>query len=72
MVHFNKLKDFEVHKKNYEKMILLRGISHDLKLPLSIIKLNIQMMRKYEMSSEEIHEYADASLKATFELERND
>lgn len=59
----------EDKRKEYERVSLLRGISHDLKLPLSVIKLNNQMIEKYNLSNEEIKQYAKTSLKATQELE---
>lgn len=68
--HLDKVRELENQKKEYERVSLLRGISHDLKLPLSVIKLNNQMMEKYELSDQETKEYAQTSLEAALELEK--
>jgi len=64
-----RLRTLQLQQQSFERSILLRGISHDLKLPLSVIKLNTQMRGAYSMSEEE-HKHLDATvLQATHELE---
>lgn len=69
-VYVNKMKLLEKQHKEIEKLDLIRGISHDLRLPLSVAKLNYQMIENYEMSSKERKEYMDASMGALLELEK--
>ncbi len=68
--HLDKVRVLEKNKREYERVLLLRGISHDLKLPLSVIKLNNQMIDKYYLTGDEIKEYAQTNLEATLELEK--
>lgn len=68
--YFNKMKVYEQQQIEYEKVSLLRGISHDLKLPLSVIQLNNQMIMRYKMTSEERTDYIKSSIEATQELEK--
>lgn len=68
--YLRKVRELENKKKEYERVSLLRGISHDLKLPISIIKLNNQMIEKYDLTSQETKDYAKTSLEATSELEQ--
>lgn len=68
--HLKKVRTLEDQKREYDRISLLKGISHDLKLPLSVIKLNSQMMGKYDLTLEETHEYANISLEAARELEK--
>lgn len=68
--HLEKVKTLENNRKEYERVLLLRGISHDLRLPLSVIKLNNQMIEKYDLAADEVKEYAQTSLEATLELEK--
>ncbi|WP_414732751.1 ATP-binding protein [Acetobacterium carbinolicum] len=70
MTYINKLEAYRKQEITDEKIALIRGISHDLKLPLSIIKLNNQMIEKYEITEAEKKEYAKTSLEATLELEK--
>lgn len=57
-------------KKRYERINLLRGISHDLKIPLSVIKLNTQMLDFYDLNEEEHTGCTRACLKAVSDLEQ--
>lgn len=68
--YFEQIKVLEEQRKKYEKIALLRGIGHDLKLPLSVIKINNQMLMKYEISDEEKKDCAKMSLEAAAELEK--
>ena len=64
-----RLKSLQLQQQTFERSILLRGISHDLKLPLSVIKLNTQMRSAYSLSEAE-QKHLDATiLQATCELE---
>ncbi len=67
---FRELQQLGEKKKEYERLTLLRGIGHDLKLPLSVIKMNNQMMEKYELEEEERKECARMSTEAANELEK--
>ncbi|MEA5048727.1 MAG: HAMP domain-containing sensor histidine kinase [Eubacteriales bacterium] len=66
---FDKLRDLEEQKKRFERLSLLRGISHDLRLPLSVIKMNNQMLKMYPMDAEERSECVRLSIDAVCELE---
>lgn len=65
-----KTKVLREKKKEYERVVLLQGISHDLKLPLSVIKTSNQMIEKYGINEEKRREYAHMSLEAASELEK--
>lgn len=69
MTNALRLKDLERQQRTYERSILLRGISHDLKLPISVIKLNTQMRGAYPLSEEENRQVDASILQATSELE---
>ena len=60
----------EAQKKEFERIALLRGIGHDLKLPLSVIKTSNQMLLKYDLKADKRNEYAKMSLEAASELEK--
>jgi len=64
-----RLKDLEKQHLLLERITMLRGINHDLKLPLSVIKLNAQMLKTYETTSQEKDELSSTILEATIELE---
>ncbi|MBP1926911.1 signal transduction histidine kinase [Sedimentibacter acidaminivorans] len=68
--YLNKMAQYEKQQKEYERVLLIRGISHDLKLPLSVIKLNNQMLEKYDMAGDEKKVYTKTSLEAVQELEK--
>lgn len=68
--HFIETKALEAQKKEYERVTLLRGIGHDLKLPLSVIKTSNQMAEKYDLNEKKRKEYAEMSLEAASELEK--
>jgi len=42
-----------LHSRDYRRLLMLRGLEHDLKIPLSVIKLNHQMMRRYSMRDDD-------------------
>ncbi|MEA4895420.1 MAG: HAMP domain-containing sensor histidine kinase [Oscillospiraceae bacterium] len=67
---FREHKKLEAKKKEYERITLLRGIGHDLKLPLSVIKMNNQMLATYDMTLDERRECAGLSSEAALELEK--
>ncbi|MEA5040416.1 MAG: HAMP domain-containing sensor histidine kinase [Clostridiaceae bacterium] len=67
---FRELQALEEKRNEYERVALLRGIGHDLKLPLSVIKMNNQMLEKYPLTEEERQECARMSTEATLELEK--
>ena len=67
---FRRLKELEGEKKEYERITLLRGIGHDMKLPLTVIKMNNQMLMKYRLEGEELKECAKMSTEAALELEK--
>ncbi|MFA9398674.1 MAG: sensor histidine kinase [Clostridiaceae bacterium] len=70
MTYFKKMQDYEKQQKEYERIALIRGIGHDLKLPMSVIKLNNQMIEKYDMTEEEKREYTKTTTEAVNELEK--
>jgi signal transduction histidine kinase len=65
-----KTRALEAQKKEFERIALLRGIGHDLKLPLSVIKTSNQMRLKYDLNEDKRNEYAQMSLEAASELEK--
>ncbi|NCC67042.1 MAG: HAMP domain-containing histidine kinase [Clostridia bacterium] len=67
---FREHKELEEKKKEYERVSLLRGIGHDLKLPLSVIKMNNQMLAKYDLKEDERKECAGLSSEAALEMEK--
>jgi len=66
---FDALRNLEEQKKRFDRLSLLRGISHDLRLPLSVIKMNNQMLELYPMDAEERRECVRLSIDAVSELE---
>ena len=60
----------ETEKRAYERITFLQGISHDLKIPLSIIKLNTQMIENYPLEKRETVKLATTSLESISDLER--
>ncbi len=64
-----RLRELEQKQQAFERSILLRGISHDLKLPISVIKLRTQMRSRYHLTDEESRDYDEVILQATGELE---
>ena len=64
------LKSYQRQQQTYERTRLLQGISHDLKLPLSVIKLNTQMLDSYELTNDERVDIIHSVLDATDELEQ--
>lgn len=57
-------------KKEFERIILLRGMSHDLKLPLSVIKISSQMIESQKLSCKQIKEYANDITQEVNTLEK--
>lgn len=45
-------------KKEFERIQMLRGISHDLRLPLSVIKISSQMMESGKLDDQQTKEFA--------------
>jgi signal transduction histidine kinase len=56
--YLNGIKESKEIKKELERITLLRGLSHDLKLPLSVIKISSQMIESQKLSGGQIEEYA--------------
>ncbi len=69
ITNIRRLRELEREKQAFERSIMLRGISHDLKLPISVIRLRTQMRGSYELSPEESRAYDSVILQATHELE---
>lgn len=68
--YLGRVREYEQQQKLHERMVLLRGLSHDLKIPLSIIKLNSQMLENYDLSDHERRQSAGNSLRAAADLEQ--
>ncbi|WDV45072.1 HAMP domain-containing sensor histidine kinase [Clostridiaceae bacterium M8S5] len=66
---YNKIKMCENQQKELEKVKMLRGISHDFKMPLSVIKLSYQMMFAYNMSQEERIHHKKICFEAISQIE---
>lgn len=45
--------NFKIEEKEYERVFLLRGISHDLKLPLFVIKSSYEIIDNYDITDNE-------------------
>lgn len=56
-------------KEEFDRVYLLRGISHDLKHPLAVIKSGNQIMEKYDLPRGDYLKYIKANLKANRQLE---
>ena len=67
--YFNRMKEYERQQSEYKRVTLLRGISHDLKMPLAVIQLNNQMLERYNMTTTEGRDYINSSIEATQELQ---
>ncbi|MBN2860707.1 MAG: sensor histidine kinase [Sphaerochaetaceae bacterium] len=70
MSYADTLTSYQKQQRTYEKTRLLQGISHDLKLPLSAIKINMQMLESYELPDTERAEIMESVMDATDELEQ--
>jgi two-component system phosphate regulon sensor histidine kinase PhoR len=42
-----------IQSRDYNRLLMLRGLEHDLKIPLSVIKLNHQMIRRYSLRNDD-------------------
>jgi hypothetical protein len=42
-----------IQSRDYNRLLMLRGLEHDLKIPLSVIKLNHQMIRRYSLRDDD-------------------
>lgn len=67
--HFEEVHRLKDNQLQFERIKLLRGIGHDLKLPLSVIKSSNQIISKYDMSKEDRQDYLGTGLVAINELE---
>lgn len=56
--------------KTSEKIHLLRGLSHDFKLPLSVIKSSLQIVERYSYIDKEGNEFIETSLESVTELNK--
>lgn len=68
--HLGEIKLLKKKEREYERVSMLRGISHDLKHPLSVIKSSNQIIQHYRLSHNESAKYLKTSLDAASELER--
>lgn len=67
------LKRLEMLKKKeteYKRIELLRGITHDLRVPLSVIKSSNQIMNKYEITNDEKIKYTERALAGVDDLDK--
>lgn len=69
-IYAQRLKSLEQKRQVYEKVTLLRGLNHDLKLPLSVIKLNTQMLDTFELTAQQRSEHSAVILHSVDELEQ--
>lgn len=63
------LRRIEQERLELDRVRLLQGINHDLNLPLSVIKLNSQMIERYEMSRGNTLDCARAIVASARDLE---
>jgi len=42
-----------IQARDYNRLLMLRGLEHDLKIPLSVIKLNHQMIQRYSLRDDD-------------------
>ncbi|WP_105614693.1 sensor histidine kinase [Vallitalea okinawensis] len=68
--YMKQVKSLKEKEHEFERISLLRGISHDLKLPLSVIKSSNQIIEHYDMPFEQRKKYMKTGLEATKELEK--
>lgn len=69
-IYAERLKVLEQKRQTYEKVTMLRGLNHDLKLPLSVIKLNTQMLDTFELTAQQRSEHSAVVLHSVDELEQ--
>lgn len=67
--HFKKFKVLNEQKLEYQKISILRGIGHDLKLPLSVIKSSNEILHRYDLEQDQRRVYISRSSDAVKELE---
>lgn len=67
--HFKYVDNLKDKEEKYKKIELLRGIGHDLKIPITVIKSSTQIIKKYELGKEEREKYLETELEAIYELE---
>lgn len=60
-----------IQSRDYRRLLMLRGLEHDLKIPLSVIKLNHQMMQRYCLRDDDSngHRFAGAIDRALADLD---
>lgn len=63
------VKQLKKKKEDFDKVYMLRGISHDLKHPLAVMKSGNQIMEKYDLPRRDYMKYIQANLKANRQLE---
>ena len=66
----NRIDESIKNRKELERITLLRGISHDLKLPLSVIKISSQMIESEKLNSVQIKECANDITQEVDTLEK--
>ena len=61
-----------IQSRDYNRLLMLRGLEHDLKIPLSIIKLNHQMIRRYSLRDDDAKgiRFSEAIDRAFADLEQ--
>lgn len=67
--HFDKVALLEAKEADYKRVSLLRGIGHDLKIPISVIKSSYEILGTYSLSEGERKECMEAGRDALSELE---
>lgn len=66
----NRIEESIKKEKEFERIILLRGISHDLKLPLSVIKISSQMIESGKLNNKQVKECANDITQEVNTLEK--
>lgn len=67
--HMKRVAILDQKELEFKKINILRGIGHDLKLPLSVIKSSNEIISHYEMDDERRNVYFERSADAIEELE---
>ena len=42
-----------IQSRDYNRLLMMRGLEHDLKIPISVIKLNHQMIQRYSLRDDD-------------------
>jgi len=65
-----RIQEAEEMRLEYERVSLLRGISHDLRLPLSVIKISSQMIESGKLQELATRQYAKDITKEVLSIEK--